>query len=99
MGNTDGYYSSMRVAPYRTTENVIDGVVITFVDLTEVKEAAVRERTLATVVTDSNDAITVQDFEGNIVSWKKGAKAMYGYSETGALNMNIFEIIPKGKRK
>ncbi len=36
---------SMRIAPYRTLENVIDGVVITFVDITSIKQAeeALRE--------------------------------------------------------
>jgi GAF domain-containing protein len=35
----------MRIAPYRTLENVIDGVVITFVDITRIKqtEDALRE--------------------------------------------------------
>ena len=71
---------SMRVAPYRTTENVIDGVVITFIDLTKDKELEEREcrleedRRLAIVVKDSNDAVTVLDFEGNILSWNRGAE-------------------------
>ena len=36
---------SMRISPYRTLENVIDGVVITFVDITRIKqtEEALRE--------------------------------------------------------
>jgi hypothetical protein len=46
-------------------------------------------RRLATVVRDSNDAITIQDFEGNITAWNHGAERMYGYSEKEALEMNI----------
>ena len=38
-------------------------------------------RRLATVVRDSNDAITIQDFEGRITAWNHGAELMYGYSE------------------
>ncbi|MFW5931023.1 MAG: chemotaxis protein CheB [Desulfosalsimonas sp.] len=34
---TDGRWYSMRVAPYRTQENVIDGVVITFTDITRLQ--------------------------------------------------------------
>ncbi len=33
----DGRWHQMRILPYRTVENVIDGVVITFVDITERK--------------------------------------------------------------
>jgi len=32
---SDGKWFSMQILPYRTTENVVDGVVITFVDITE----------------------------------------------------------------
>jgi PAS domain S-box-containing protein len=49
---------------------------------------------LATVVTDSNDAITVQTTDGRIVSWNRGAERMYGYSEATALGMMLNEIIP-----
>jgi two-component system CheB/CheR fusion protein len=51
------------------------------------------------VVRDSNDAITVQDFEGNIKAWNKGAVNMYGYSEDEALKMNIRDIVSEDKRK
>jgi len=52
-------------------------------------------RRLVRVVIDSNDAITVQDFEGNITAWNKGAEKMYGYSEAEALKMNIRDIVPQ----
>ena len=35
----DGNWFAMRISPYRTTENIIDGVVITFIDVTPVKTA------------------------------------------------------------
>jgi two-component system CheB/CheR fusion protein len=92
----DGRFFAVRIAPYRTIENVIDGVVITFVDITQTKNLETARR-LAAVVKDSNDAITVQDFEGNITAWNKGAEAMYGYSEAEALNMNIKKVIPRGE--
>jgi two-component system CheB/CheR fusion protein len=195
---TDNKHYSMNILPYRTTENVIDGVVITFVDITEnvlsqqkinvlakfpaenpcpvlristdgeilycnvaskpllekwktnvggevppkwynlitkafaseksleeeeeevkdrifsiaiapIKEAgyvnlyarditdsklAMDIRRLATVVMDSNDAVTVHDLEGTITAWNKGAEKMYGYIENEALGMNIANIVP-----
>jgi two-component system CheB/CheR fusion protein len=36
----DGHWYSMRIAPYRTINNVIDGVVITFVDVHDQKLAS-----------------------------------------------------------
>ena len=49
---------------------------------------------LASVVAESVDAITVQDLEGRITAWNRGAEKMYGYSEAEAMKMNISEIIP-----
>lgn len=92
----DGVWYAMRMMPYRTTENVIDGLVITFVDVTRMKEWEDMQR-LATVVRDSNDAIMLMDFEGKITAWNKGAEMMYGYKEDKALTMNISEIVPRDK--
>ncbi len=54
-------------------------------------------RRFATVVRDSNDAITIQDFEGRITAWNRGAELMYGYSEEEALAMNIERLTAPGK--
>ena len=42
----DGRWYRVRIMPYRTQDNVIDGVVITFIDITEIKtlEAKLRKR-------------------------------------------------------
>jgi two-component system cell cycle sensor histidine kinase/response regulator CckA len=58
-------------------------------DITERNRAEVDIRRMATVVRDSNDAITIQDFEGRITAWNRGAVLMYGYSEEEALLANI----------
>lgn len=54
-------------------------------------------RHLALVLQDLNDAITIQDFNGNIQVWNKGAEKMYGWPEKKALKMNIREIVPPDK--
>ncbi len=38
--STDGYWYQMQIMPYRTSQNVIEGVVITFVDITQEKHLA-----------------------------------------------------------
>ena len=101
----DGNWYAMRILPYRTMENVIDGVVITFVDVTKLKEAkeilreSETDRLLAAVFRDSNDAITVQDFKGNITHWNKAAHKMYGYSKNEALKLNVRDIVPEDKQE
>ncbi len=53
---------------------------------------------LAAVVRDSNDAITVQDFKGNIRVWNTAAERIYGYSKAKALKMNIRQLVPEDRR-
>lgn len=55
-------------------------------------------RRLATVVRDSNDAITLIDFKGGIHAWNRGAERMYGYSETEAFKMNVMDLVPPDLR-
>ena len=99
-----GRWFTMRIQPYRTLDNVIEGAVITFADITGLKEAqaALREgeglQRLATVVRDSNDAITVQDLEGRTLAWNPGAARLYGWSEEEALAMNVHDRIPESCR-
>jgi two-component system CheB/CheR fusion protein len=98
----DGKWYTLRILPYRTLDNVIEGVVMTFVDITEVVLAreALRKANaslrLAVVVRDAQDAITVQDLHGRILAWNPGAIRIYGWSEAEALAMNVRDRIPPG---
>jgi PAS domain S-box-containing protein len=66
-------------------------------DTTALKRDAEEAARMVTVVRDSNDAITIQDFEGRITAWNHGAELMYGYSEAEALAMNIERLTAPGK--
>ncbi|HEX3757965.1 MAG TPA: PAS domain S-box protein, partial [Kofleriaceae bacterium] len=50
---------------------------------------------LEALVRDSNDAITLQELDGTIVAWNRGAERMYGYTEAEALAMNIVAVTPE----
>ena len=87
----------VNIRPYRTHERVIDGVVITFIDISGQKKIDQLQR-MVTILRDSNDAVTVQDFEGRILAWNRGAARMYGWSEAEALAMNSLDLIPESSR-
>ncbi|SDU06140.1 chemotaxis protein CheB [Desulfobacula phenolica] len=93
----DDIWYTLKMIPYRTVENLIDGVVMTFINVNKIKQAD-KFRRLATVLEDSNDAITVLGLNGDIRAWNKGAQAMYGWTESEALKMNISEFLPKDKQ-
>ncbi len=100
-----GIWYRMRIQPYRTLDNVIEGVVISFVDITEIVQTRNRLQQanellrLAVVVRDAHDAITVQDLDGRILAWNPGAMRIYGWSEAEALTMNAHDRIPQGQRE
>jgi len=94
-----GHWYSMRIRPYRTEDNRIAGAVIVFVDTTSFRETLARARRLATVVEDSNDAVTMLNFEGRIQAWNPAAAKIYGYSEDEALHSDIGLIAPDDCRQ
>jgi len=102
---TNGKWHTMRILPYRTLDNVIEGAVISFIDITETvqtREALQKANELArlaVVVRDAHDAITVQDLGGRILAWNPGAARMYGWSEAEALLMNVRQRIPEALRE
>jgi PAS domain S-box/PAS domain S-box/PAS domain S-box len=68
-------------------------------DITERKKEEENLRRLATVVLDSNDAITISDFEGRITAWNHGAEMMYGYTEKEALQKSIRHLTPPDREE
>jgi two-component system, chemotaxis family, CheB/CheR fusion protein len=44
----DGRWYRVRIMPYRTQDNIIDGVVVTFIDITEIKQLEAELRTRST---------------------------------------------------
>ncbi len=117
---TDKHWFNMRILPYRTVQNAVSGVVVSFLDidkqkksaqavyavneklkkaLEQEKRSAAKLRLLATVVSDSNDAIITYDLKGAILTWNRGAEVMYGYSEAEALKMSIEELVPERELK
>jgi two-component system CheB/CheR fusion protein len=94
-----GAWYLRRILPYRAQDNRIDGVVITFADVTPLKTAERHAARLAAAVRDSNDAIIVQGLDGRIVEWNRGAESIYGYDQATALGMNVEVLVPAIDRR
>jgi len=87
-----GRWYDMRIRPYRTMDDKIDGVVITFVDVSDrhtVEETLRRNEGQLMqqkhLIDLSRDPIFVWDFDGGIVEWNRGSEELYGYSRDEAL--------------
>lgn len=87
-----GKWYDVRLRPYRTVDDRIDGVVITFVDMTERRqvEVALRDserqlRQHQRLFDLSRDPIFVWEFDGGIIEWNRGSEELYGYSRAEAV--------------
>jgi two-component system CheB/CheR fusion protein len=85
----------VRLRPYRTVDDKVDGIVVTFVDITERRRAEealrqseerLRQQTL--LVEMSREPIFVWDFDAGIVEWNRGSEQLYGYSREEALGQS-----------
>ena len=90
----------MRLRPYRTVDDRIDGVVITFVDVTERLgvEQALRDserqlRQQQHLVELSRAPIFVWQLDGEIVAWNRGSEELYGYSREEAIGKRKEQLL------
>ncbi|HVE71554.1 MAG TPA: CheR family methyltransferase [Thermoanaerobaculia bacterium] len=100
----DDSWHLMRLLPYRTADDRIDGVVLTFVDITQHKKAeeALRasEQRHRIIVEGARDyAIVTTDVSGRITSWSPGAEAAFGWSEREAVEQPLEMIFTDEDRK
>ena len=78
--NEDGTWFLLKITPYRTMENAVKGVAITFIDITERKlleEKLVREhKLLVRILENSSLAKTIIDSEGKFTFANTNAQKM-----------------------
>jgi two-component system, chemotaxis family, CheB/CheR fusion protein len=92
--SVNGRWFLMRLRPYRTAEHRIDGVVLTFVDITRRKEAEEelrRSEERYRILVDGVEeyAIYMLDADGNVTTWNRGAERIFGLPESAILGRSI----------
>ncbi|HLW64666.1 MAG TPA: PAS domain S-box protein [Gemmataceae bacterium] len=96
VSSSDGNWWLRRISPYRTTEDRIDGVVVTFVDITERKRAGDEVvRRLAAIVESSADAIFSKDLDGTVRTWNRGAERLHGYTAAEMVGRSARITVPE----
>jgi two-component system CheB/CheR fusion protein len=86
----------VRLRPYRTIEDKIDGVVMSFVDITEQQKTEERlteaERKLHLLIL-SKQPICIWELDGPILEWNRGSRELYGYGRDDALGKRKEQLL------
>jgi two-component system CheB/CheR fusion protein len=94
VGLPDGTWFLTRLLPYRTLDDRIAGVVLSFIDITERKQAEEVRLWLSAVVTSVNDAIVSFALDQTILSWNAGAEKIFGYTAQEAIGQTLALLVP-----
>ncbi len=94
-GNT--LYFLMKILPYKTFENGIRGVVISLVDISELKKMEIlmteRFKFKSEILESINESIITTDHDFQIKSWNLYSEKLFGYTEEEAIGKNYFQLI------
>jgi two-component system CheB/CheR fusion protein len=92
----DGRWFNLRVIPYRTTENVIAGVVLTFNDITGLKHlegSLIAARNYANdVIATIREPLIVLNSNMNVISANRSFFRDFKETPTNTLGHNFFEL-------
>jgi PAS domain S-box-containing protein len=81
-------------APIRGEGDALEGVVLVFRDVTEIRRAAEARQHLAAIVESTEDAIISKNLDGTVLSWNEGAERLYGYTAGEMLGRSLAILLP-----
>jgi two-component system, chemotaxis family, CheB/CheR fusion protein len=88
-----GKWHLLRLRPYRTADNAIDGVVVILIDIDALKRDQERLRHQAELLDQAYEPILMWEIGGPIIYWNKAAEEIYGYSRAEALSRRNHELL------
>jgi PAS domain S-box-containing protein len=91
----------MRIQPYRTLDNVIEGAVLTFVDITEVKQMrlalAAEHQKLETTLSSITDGLLVLDRHWRYTYFSAPGAKLIGMSPETLIGQCVWDLFPRAK--
>jgi two-component system CheB/CheR fusion protein len=93
MRGEDGGWYITRVRPYRTLDDTIDGVVLTFLDVTALKEAERQARFQADVLSQVHDAVIATDAAERVIFLNTAAARRFGLDVEATLGQRLSDVV------
>ena len=90
----DGRSFTRRIHSYRTGGGRRSGIVITFNDVTHLRQSEEQLRRMAAIVESTDDAILGKTLDGTVTSWNRGAELLYGYTAEEMIGQPISRLVP-----
>lgn len=100
----DQHWYLARLLPYRSSEQKIDGTVLTFIDISKSRAAEERvrlgEERMRVVAESTHDfAIILLDEQGLVTDWNTGATLIFGYAKADVLGQHYQLIFTEEDRQ
>jgi two-component system CheB/CheR fusion protein len=87
-----GRWHLLRLRPYRTMDNVIDGVVVILIDIDNLKRDQEKLRYQAELLDQAYEPILMWEMGGTVTYWSKAAEEVYGYTRAEALRRRKYDL-------
>ena len=100
----DERWFSVRIMPYRTTDDRIDGLVITFVNYSNIRNLELElhqtEQMNSLLINSSSDVIIRLSTDWKILEFNTAAENFFGKKQIDSINQNFFKLlIPESMQK
>jgi two-component system CheB/CheR fusion protein len=100
----DGRWYSIRIMPYRTYDDRIDGLVITFINITDLKLMEVKleefEQINRMFINSSSNIIIILSTDLKIVEFNHQAEQFFGKKKTTAIDQDFIQLfVPEPEQK
>jgi two-component system CheB/CheR fusion protein len=91
--DNQGHWYLLRVRPYRTLDDKIDGAVLVLVDVDSLKRSNEAQQRLSELLDQTREPVFMWSLDGLITYWNAGAEHIYGYRQDEAVGRNIDELL------
>lgn len=101
---TDGRWFSVRIMPYRTSDDRIEGLVITFIDISNQKKIETKyietERMNNFLLNSSSEIIIILSKDLKILEFNAESEIFFGKKRKDCINMNFIQLfIPETSQR